>query len=241
MSPLPTPSPNRKERRKRGRMSEGDRMLRELLTPWPTDCFLQYRMTNVARPSGRASLSRSHDYRSRRGHSERSRISTRLSSCNSQEFIIERGKRSVRWIVRSQYRVSVRRISYKSGRRRRRHPRGSGINTRRSVDLVKQYSGAYGSISECAHSTSRAEHGSAVQCSGESLQFINIGANTFMCALGHSPSLTLSLPLPPSQEANRKWSQFDFHLMDGRPYSADAQRSFLIRQMGWGKGVRYGG
>ena len=102
------------------RGSERDRMLRELLTPRPTDwyCFLQYRMTNVARPSVRASPSRSHDYRSRRGHSERSRISTRLSSCNSQEFIIEKGKRSVRWFVRSQYRVSVRRISYKSGRRR---------------------------------------------------------------------------------------------------------------------------
>ena len=80
------------------RGSERDRMLRELLTPRPTDwyCFLQYRMTNVARPSVRASPSRSHDYRSRRGHSERSRISTRLSSCNSQEFIIEKGKRSVR-------------------------------------------------------------------------------------------------------------------------------------------------
>ena len=56
MSPLPTPSPNRKERRKRGRESEGDRMLRELLTPWPTDCFLQYRMTNVARPFVRPSV-----------------------------------------------------------------------------------------------------------------------------------------------------------------------------------------
>ena len=109
-------------KREGGRESERDRMLRELLTPTSADRLFSPISNDKCSPSVR-SFSRSHDYRSRRGHSEHSRISTRLSSCNSQEFIIEKGKRFVRSFVRSaaaQYRVSVRRISYKSERRRHR-------------------------------------------------------------------------------------------------------------------------
>ena len=153
-------------------------MLRELLTPRPTECFLQYRMTNVARrPSvrrvghvGGASLTRSHDYRSRRGHGERSRISTRLSSCNSQEFIIGKGsgeEREDRSFAAAQYRVSVRRISYQSERRRhRRWPGGSGINTRRpSVGRSGKaiFWRIWLNLRQRAHSTSRAVQFSAVR------------------------------------------------------------------------------
>ena len=191
-------------------------MLRELLTPRPTECFLQYRMTNVTRrPSaasvhvGGASLTRSHDYRSRRGHGERSRISTRLSSCNSQEFIIGKGSREEREdrsFAAAQYRVSVRRISYKSERRRhRRWPGGSGINTRRpSVGRSGKaiFWRIWLNLRQRAHSTSR-----AVQC----------GAAGSLCnssTLALIPSCALRTPSLPRRD--RKWSQFDFHLMDRR-------------------------
>ena len=118
---------------------------------------------------GGASLTRSHDYRSRRGHGERSRISTRLSSCNSQEFIIGKGSREER-----ERTVPSRppNIEFQCG--------GSPTNlsvgvidvgrvgqglihvVRQSAGLVKQYSGAYGSISDSVL-TRPAEQCSAVR------------------------------------------------------------------------------
>ena len=99
-----------------------------------------------------------------------SRISTRLSSCNSQEFIIGKGRREER-----ERTVPSRppNIEFQCG--------GSPTNlsvgvidvgrvgqglihvVRQSAGLVKQYSGAYGSIADRRRSSS-----------GESLQFINI-------------------------------------------------------------------
>ena len=150
-------------------------------------------MTNVAcpsvRPFRRAPLSRSHDDRSRRGHGERCRISTRLSSCNSHEFIMERAGKEVRvhTFVRRLVRSFVRNIEFQCG--------GSPPNLSasvievgrvgqglihsgrsvagRSVGLVKQYSGAYGSISDSAHSTSVAVSNAAGSlCNSSTLALI---------------------------------------------------------------------